>query len=127
VQNSGLLLSLTWLRFRNVRQGRNGERVGYLDADGGLVVLVGGEDLRLFGGHSAVPVDNLGHHTSGRLNAHRQSTHIHQHNCVGLHNHPGVTNWYRNYGAGPTAQPQSPPSPYPLYPPREDEKAQPLP
>jgi hypothetical protein len=50
----------------------------YLDGDRRLVVAVGGEDLRLFGGDGGVPLDERRHHPARRLNAKRQRRHIQQ-------------------------------------------------
>ena len=57
----------------------------YLNADSGLIVLVGGEDLGLLGGHRTVTGDDLGHHAAGCLDTHRQRAHIHQQQVLGLY------------------------------------------
>merc|ERR1719453_2218753 len=48
----------------------------HLDVDSWLVVLVGGEDLRLLGWNDGVAVDQLGHHTANSLNTQSQRSHI---------------------------------------------------
>ena len=60
------------------------EEVADLDTDGGLVVLVGGEDLGLLCGDRCVLVDDLSHETASSLDTHRQGTHIHQQDLFGL-------------------------------------------
>jgi hypothetical protein len=50
----------------------------YLDSDGGLVVAVGGEGLRLLGGNGSVPLDKGRHHAARRLNAQRKRCHVQQ-------------------------------------------------
>jgi hypothetical protein len=49
-----------------------------LDRDGGLVVLVGREGLRLFGRNDRVARDQLGHHAAHGFNAQRQRAHVQQ-------------------------------------------------
>merc|ERR1719401_2287495 len=49
-----------------------------LNVHGRLVVLVGGEDLGLLGRDHRVAADELGHHTTHRLDAQRQRGHIEQ-------------------------------------------------
>mmetsp|Transcript_24119 Transcript_24119/g.50071 ORF Transcript_24119/g.50071 Transcript_24119/m.50071 type:complete len:221 (-) Transcript_24119:245-907(-) len=49
-----------------------------LDKNSGLVVLVGGEDLRLLGWDHSVSGDQLGHYTSNGLNAQSQGGHVQQ-------------------------------------------------
>merc|ERR1719329_1881324 len=49
-----------------------------LDVHGRLVVLVGGEDLRLLGGNHCVAADELGHHSSDGLDTKSQWSHIEQ-------------------------------------------------
>jgi hypothetical protein len=48
----------------------------YLDGDGGLLVLVGGENLRLLGGNDSVPGDQLGHDSSNSLDTEGEGSHI---------------------------------------------------
>merc|ERR1712023_222632 len=55
-----------------------------LNHDSGLVVLVGGEDLRLLGGDNGVARDQLRHHAADRLNAKRERRHIEQQQILGL-------------------------------------------
>jgi hypothetical protein len=50
--------------------------VCYLDGDGGLLVLVGGENLRLLGGNDSVPGDQLGHDSSNSLDTEGEGSHI---------------------------------------------------
>merc|ERR1719401_71305 len=50
----------------------------HLNVHGRLVVLVGGEDLRLLGRDHRVAADELGHHTTHRLDAQRQRGHVEQ-------------------------------------------------
>mmetsp|Transcript_36703 Transcript_36703/g.86051 ORF Transcript_36703/g.86051 Transcript_36703/m.86051 type:complete len:351 (-) Transcript_36703:174-1226(-) len=47
-----------------------------LDVHSGLIVLVGGEDLRLLGGNDSVASNELCHHTTHGLNAQSQWCHI---------------------------------------------------
>merc|ERR1719401_1167965 len=49
-----------------------------LNVHGRLVVLVGGEDLRLLGRDHRVAADELGHHATHRLDAQRQRGHVEQ-------------------------------------------------
>merc|ERR1719401_2981337 len=49
-----------------------------LNVHGRLVVLVGGEDLRLLGRDHRVAADELGHHTTHGLDAQRQRGHVQQ-------------------------------------------------
>ena len=69
-----------------------------LDADGGLVILVGGEYLRFLGGDGCVLVDDFCHETSSSLNAHRQGAHIHQQNLFGLQNAKFLSNLQNQCG-----------------------------
>ena len=48
----------------------------YLDGDSGLLVLVGGEHLRLFGWDDSVPRDQLGHDSTDGLNTQGEGSHI---------------------------------------------------
>lgn len=50
----------------------------YLNGDGCLLVLVGGEDLRLLGGDDGVPGNQLGHDPAHSLNAQGERRHIEQ-------------------------------------------------
>lgn len=50
--------------------------VCYLDGDGGLLVLVGGENLWLLGGDDGVPGDQLGHDSSNSLDTEGEGRHI---------------------------------------------------
>lgn len=40
----------------------------YLNGDSGLLILIGGENLRLLGGDHTVPWDKLGHHSTNGFN-----------------------------------------------------------
>uniref|UniRef100_A0A1I8HHL2 Protein kinase domain-containing protein n=1 Tax=Macrostomum lignano TaxID=282301 RepID=A0A1I8HHL2_9PLAT len=65
----------------------SGERslaLEHLHRDAALVVRVGGERLRRLGRDAAVPLDNLGHHPAGGLDAERQRRHIQQQQVVDL-------------------------------------------
>merc|ERR1719440_2176423 len=55
-----------------------------LDGDSGLVVLVGGEDLRLLGGDDGVARDELRHHAADGLDAQRERRHVEQQQVLGL-------------------------------------------
>jgi hypothetical protein len=48
----------------------------YLDGNRGLLILVGGEHLRLLGGDDGVPRDQLGHDSTNGLNTHRKRSHV---------------------------------------------------
>ena len=56
----------------------------HLDGDGGLLVLVGGEGLRLLGGNNGTTGDDLGHDTSNGLNTEGKRGHIDKENVLGL-------------------------------------------
>lgn len=79
-----------FLKLMQLRQGKvqasvfASEAEACLDADSRLIILISREDLRLFGGHSAVSVDNFGHYPSGCLDAHREGANIHQKNILDL-------------------------------------------
>ena len=49
-----------------------------------LVVRIGGERLRLLGGDGGVPLDEGGHHTSGRLDTHGQRGNVQQQQVLDL-------------------------------------------
>ena len=59
--------------------------VEHLDGDGVLVVLVGGEGLRLLGGDDRVASYELGHDTTHCLNAHAEWAHVQQEHALHLH------------------------------------------
>jgi hypothetical protein len=56
------------------RQGQDARP--YLDGDSGLLVLVGGEHLRLLGRDDSVPRDQLGHDSTNGLNTQGERSHI---------------------------------------------------
>jgi hypothetical protein len=61
------------------RDYSRGEEQGarhYLDGDSGLLVLVGGEHLRLLGRDDSVPRDQLGHDSTDGLNTQGEGSHI---------------------------------------------------
>jgi len=56
----------------------------HLDEHSRLVIGIRGESLALLGGDRGVPLDQLGHHPAGGLQAHRQRRHVQQQQILDL-------------------------------------------
>ena len=60
----------------------------YLDGDSGLLVLVGGEHLRLLGRDDSVPRDQLGHDSTDGLDTQGEGSHIKEEDiCIKAKSH----------------------------------------